>query len=43
MVGDAVASVPSADIGSSAFANPKSSTLTMSSGRTFTLAGFRSR
>ena len=43
MVGDAVASMCRADIGSSAFANPKSSTFTVPSGRTLMFAGFRSR
>ena len=43
IVGDAVASMVRADVGSSAFARPKSSTFTVPSGRTFTLAGFRSR
>ena len=40
IVGDAIASAPTADIGSNAFANPKSSTLTVPSARIFTLAGF---
>ena len=42
IVGDAVASTLP-DIGSSAFASPKSSTFTVPSGRTLMFAGFRSR
>ena len=43
IVGEAVASALIADVGSSAFANPKSSTFTVPSGRTLILAGLRSR
>jgi hypothetical protein len=42
MVGDAVASARIGS-GSSAFANPKSRTLTVPSGRTLMFAGFKSR
>ena len=43
IVGDAVASMRPPLAGSSAFANPKSSTFTVPSGRTLIFAGFRSR
>jgi hypothetical protein len=43
IVGDAVTSLLGTGIGSSTLANPKSSTFTIPSDRTFMLAGFRSR
>ncbi len=42
-VGEFMTSTSDDDVGSIAFARPKSSTLTVPSGRTFTLAGLRSR